>query len=201
MLFTKLREFYPASEIKYKRKLSIQKEPLLKALHFILLTKQNKKSSPKLFQRTTVLSKGWTCTPNYIIGYTLTGWLSNCECSLEPKSFPLTKPDTPPRESSFAHHKWSCNPCSEQSPLDHTQQPATQMHDARSSSHKSSSTSTDFLHFRTQELQELHNSEQLILSKERALKMPQIQDQYKQRGVYNVFCYSQAAPIACGLWQ
>jgi len=58
MLFTKLREFYPASEIKYKRKLSIQKEPLLKALHFILLTKQNKKSSPKLFQRTTVLSKG-----------------------------------------------------------------------------------------------------------------------------------------------
>lgn len=112
MPFTKLGKFYPASKIKYKT--SIQrtpaKSPLLQSFN-----KAKRKIISRTFSKNNSAFKRLNCTPNYIIRYTLTGWLGNCECSLEPKTFPLTKPDTPPRESSFAHHKRSCNPCSEQS--------------------------------------------------------------------------------------
>lgn len=43
--------------------------------------------------------KRLNCAPNYVTQSILTCWLGNSECSLEPKSFLLTKPSASSRES------------------------------------------------------------------------------------------------------
>lgn len=79
-------EFNPASEIKQERRLKVLKEPLLKAVCVILVTKP-----PIIISRTLKKNdnafKRLNCAANYTLGCILTGRLGNCEHSLEPGSF------------------------------------------------------------------------------------------------------------------
>lgn len=137
--------------------------------------------------------KRLNCGPSYITRNILTCWLGNSECSLEPKSFLLTKPSTSSRESfllitfeAVTHERRRPSGLRSASARTATQSAAAGAAPATLPAPSLPCRRGD-THTRTQQ-----SSEVTVTGCTTHASVPCKQDPYKDGGFHNVFCHSSS---------